>query len=34
MPDARVVVVDGPNAGSIIDAVLQGPSGQQECASL
>ncbi len=29
MPDARVIVVDGPNAGSIIDAVLQGPSGQQ-----
>jgi uncharacterized membrane protein len=29
-PDARVEVVDGPNAGSIIDAFLQGPSGQQQ----
>ena len=29
-PDARVIVVDGPNAGSIIDAFLQGPSGQQD----
>jgi uncharacterized membrane protein len=29
-PDARVVVVDGPNAGQEMDAYLQGPSGQQE----
>ena len=29
-PDARVVVVDGPNAGEVLDAYLQGPSGQQE----
>jgi uncharacterized membrane protein len=28
-PDARVVVVDGPEAGSMLDAYLQGPSGQQ-----
>ena len=27
-PDARVLVVDGPNAGTTLDAVLQGPSGQ------
>jgi uncharacterized membrane protein len=29
-PDARVVVVDGPNAGNMLDAFLQGPSGQQD----
>jgi uncharacterized membrane protein len=29
-PDARVIVVDGPQAGSMLDAYLQGPSGQQE----
>jgi uncharacterized membrane protein len=29
-PDARVIVVDGPDAGSMLDAFLQGPSGQQE----
>lgn len=29
-PDARVVVVDGAEAGSMLDAYLQGPSGQQE----
>jgi uncharacterized membrane protein len=29
-PDARVIVVDGPEAGSMLDAYLQGPSGQQE----
>lgn len=29
-PDARVMVVDGPQAGSILDAILQGPSGQQD----
>ncbi len=29
-PDARVLVIDGPQAGSTLDAVLQGPSGQQE----
>jgi uncharacterized membrane protein len=29
-PDARVSVVDGPNAGQEMDAYLQGPSGQQE----
>jgi uncharacterized membrane protein len=29
-PDARVIVVDGPQAGSKLDAYLQGPSGQQE----
>jgi uncharacterized membrane protein len=28
-PDARVIVVDGPQAGSMLDAYLQGPSGQQ-----
>jgi uncharacterized membrane protein len=28
-PDARVLVVDGPQAGSTLDAVLQGPSGQE-----
>lgn len=28
-PDARVTVVDGPRAGATLDAVLQGPSGQQ-----
>ncbi len=28
-PDARVLVLDGPQAGSTLDAVLQGPSGQQ-----
>jgi uncharacterized membrane protein len=29
-PDARVIVVDGPQAGTMLDAYLQGPSGQQE----
>jgi len=29
-PDARVVVVDGAEAGTMLDAYLQGPSGQQE----
>ena len=29
-PDARVLVIDGPNAGKEMDAFLQGPSGQQE----
>ena len=29
-PDARVVVIEGPNAGDELDAFLQGPSGQQE----
>jgi uncharacterized membrane protein len=29
-PDARVLVLDGPNAGAEMDAYLQGPSGQQE----
>ena len=29
-PDAKVLVVDGPNAGTTLDAVLQGPSGQQD----
>ena len=29
-PDARVVIVDGPNAGEELDVFLQGPSGQQE----
>ena len=29
-PDARVIVIDGPQAGSMLDAYLQGPSGQQE----
>jgi uncharacterized membrane protein len=29
-PDARVTVIDGPNAGQEMDAYLQGPSGQQE----
>jgi uncharacterized membrane protein len=29
-PDARVIVIDGPEAGSMLDAYLQGPSGQQE----
>jgi uncharacterized membrane protein len=29
-PDARVIVVDGPQAGTMLDAFLQGPSGQQE----
>ncbi len=29
-PDARVLVVDGPQAGTMLDAFLQGPSGQQE----
>jgi uncharacterized membrane protein len=28
-PDARVTVVDGPQAGTMLDAYLQGPSGQQ-----
>ncbi len=28
-PDARVVVVDGPDAGTILEAFLQGPAGQQ-----
>jgi uncharacterized membrane protein len=28
-PDARVIVVDGPEAGTMLDAYLQGPSGQQ-----
>jgi uncharacterized membrane protein len=28
-PDARVTVVDGPQAGTTLDAILQGPSGQQ-----
>jgi uncharacterized membrane protein len=29
-PDARVMIVDGPDVGSILEAFLQGPSGQQE----
>jgi uncharacterized membrane protein len=29
-PDARVMVVDGPGAGTTLDSYLQGPSGQQE----
>ena len=29
-PDARVIVIDGPEAGSMLDAYLQGPSGQQD----
>ena len=29
-PDARVVVIEGPNTGDELDAYLQGPSGQQE----
>jgi len=29
-PDARVIIVDGPQAGQFIDTYLQGPSGQQE----
>jgi uncharacterized membrane protein len=29
-PDARVLIVDGPDAGDILDAALQGPAGQQE----
>jgi uncharacterized membrane protein len=29
-PDARVVVLEGPNTGDEIDAYLQGPAGQQE----
>ncbi len=29
-PDAKVLIVDGPNAGTTLDAVLQGPSGQQD----
>ena len=29
-PDARVVIVEGPNAGDELDVYLQGPSGQQE----
>jgi uncharacterized membrane protein len=28
-PDAQVMIVDGPDAGETLDAVLQGPSGQQ-----
>lgn len=30
IPDARVEIVDGPGAGTIIEAYLQGPAGQQE----
>jgi uncharacterized membrane protein len=29
-PDARVLILDGPEAGTTLDAFLQGPSGQQE----
>ena len=29
-PDARVIVVDGPDAGKMLEAYLQGPSGQQD----
>jgi uncharacterized membrane protein len=29
-PDARVIIVDGPQAGQFLDTYLQGPSGQQE----
>jgi uncharacterized membrane protein len=29
-PDARVIVLEGPNTGDEMDAYLQGPSGQQE----
>ena len=29
-PDARVLIVDGPDAGDILEAALQGPAGQQE----
>jgi uncharacterized membrane protein len=29
-PDARVEVLDGPDAGTFLEAYLQGPSGQQE----
>jgi uncharacterized membrane protein len=29
-PDARVLIVDGPDAGEILAAALQGPAGQQE----
>ena len=29
-PDARVMVVDGAEAGTMLDAYLQGPSGQQD----
>jgi len=29
-PDARVLILDGPDAGTTLDAYLQGPSGQQE----
>jgi uncharacterized membrane protein len=28
-PDARVLIIDGPQAGSTLGAVLQGPSGQE-----
>jgi uncharacterized membrane protein len=29
-PDARVMVVEGPDAGKMLDAFLQGPSGQED----
>jgi uncharacterized membrane protein len=29
-PDARVLILDGPDAGTTLEAYLQGPSGQQE----
>lgn len=29
-PDARVLVLDGPQAGTTLDAFLQGPSGQED----
>jgi uncharacterized membrane protein len=29
-PDARVIVVEGPDAGKMLDAFLQGPSGQED----
>ena len=29
-PDARVLILDGPGAGTTIEAYLQGPSGQQD----
>jgi len=29
-PDARVMVVDGPDAGKMLEAFLQGPSGQED----
>jgi uncharacterized membrane protein len=30
IPDSRVAIVSGPDAGEIIEAYLQGPAGQQE----